>query len=132
MVFLNLRPSSGNLAWTRLVVDGDLGAFDVLVDDGQHGRLLPRQGHRVLDHVLEEVAELGGDGGGADALPRVDAAGGSRLNKSPLGAGQVPQVRTAVVAATGQGTIVRRSRRRKDRGKLSLEGGPLPPRGRIP
>ena len=55
---MSLTPSSGNLAWTCLVVDADAAGFDVLGDDGQHGRLLAGQGDRAVDGVLEEVAEL--------------------------------------------------------------------------
>ena len=42
----------------RLVVDGDARRLDLLADDRQHRRLLPRQRHRMLDDVLEEVAEF--------------------------------------------------------------------------
>ena len=41
----------------RLVVDGDLLPLDVLADDGEHRGLLAGQGDRVVDRVLEEVAQ---------------------------------------------------------------------------
>src|SRR5207302_1287937 len=41
-----------------LVVDADPFALDVLVDDGQHGALLPRQTDGLVDLVAEEVPQL--------------------------------------------------------------------------
>ena len=55
---LELETEQRELGVGVLVVDGDALALDVLVDDGQHGRLLPGQGHRLVDRVLEEIAEL--------------------------------------------------------------------------
>ena len=56
---LELESEQGELGLGALVVDADARALHVLVDDGQQGRLLPRQRHRLVDGVLEEVAQLG-------------------------------------------------------------------------
>ena len=40
------------------IVDGDSPALHVLIHDGQHGRLLPGNRHRMLDQVAEEVPRL--------------------------------------------------------------------------
>ena len=56
---LEPQPEERVLALHGLVVDGEARALDVLAHDGQQRALLARQVHRVVDHVLEEVAELG-------------------------------------------------------------------------
>ena len=46
-VVLELQAEQRELGVHGLVVDADLGGVDVLVDDGQQGRLLPRQADRA-------------------------------------------------------------------------------------
>ena len=55
---LELEAEQRVLGLDGLVVDGDALPFDILADDGEHGPLLAGQGHRLVDGVLEEVAEL--------------------------------------------------------------------------
>ena len=75
------------------VVDRHPLGLHVLAHDRQHRRLLAGQGDRVVDHVLEAVAELPGGGGTADragvqpvgkllpGVPRVPAVGVVRLHR---------------------------------------------------
>ena len=53
------------------IVDRDLFAFDVRIDDRQHGRLLAGQAHRRVDLVLEEVADVARLGRRLHALAEV-------------------------------------------------------------
>src|SRR5262249_25418014 len=76
------------LGLNALVVDADACRLDVLVDDGQHRRLLPRQGDLVVDGVLEVVADLVGGGDRGDAGAGVE--GGNRTADAPgVGAGDL-------------------------------------------
>src|SRR5262249_3286906 len=71
-----------------LVVDADACRLDVLVDDRQHRRLLPRQGDLVVDAVLEVVADLVGGGDRGDAGAGVE--GSNRAADAPgVGAGDL-------------------------------------------
>src|SRR5204863_6566802 len=68
----------------RRVVDAQPRAFDVLADDGQECRLLAGERDRVVDGVLEEVAELAAGGGGADGTDG-DASGEVAIKAACVG-----------------------------------------------
>src|SRR5262249_40798894 len=54
-----------------LIVNGDARALDGLVDNGDQGRLLSRQGNGLLDKVLEILAQFGSHRRAGDALAKV-------------------------------------------------------------
>src|SRR5437667_2828072 len=55
---LRPQPRPTLFPYTTLFRSGHFRTSDICADDRQHGRLLPRQRHRMIDDVLEEIAEV--------------------------------------------------------------------------
>src|SRR5207248_3720078 len=76
------QPQQRILGVRGLVVDRHLGGLDRPMNDGQEGRLLPRQADRLLQLILEVFAQLGRYRGAGDALAEIEILRHFRCRKT--------------------------------------------------